>query len=201
MVNAISYLLTRLLLHESQINQNAEARNSKSSSYSTVMSHLEYMQSEASKNMEFHMQNMDNLQREANNTLTFLYLVVSASFSGALKLFLGGKITILAVALSCLCIYLTILAVCLVFGCMMAKRVKAPANEPKNLKIKSPYTSEEIQSFELENLQKRIEFNQARNVATGHRLNWVRVGICFSPIAFTICLVALYVMAAVVCRG
>ena len=179
---------------------NADVGNSKLPMYSNFVSHLEYMQSEASKNMDFHMQNMDNLQREANNTLTFLYVVISASFSGALKLFLDEKFIILAVSLSCLCIYLAVLAACLVFGCMMAKAVKAPANEPKNLKIKPPYTSEEIQEFELENLQKRIEFNRGRNATTGRRLNLVRILICFSPAIFIGVTVILYIASAAVCH-
>lgn len=149
------------------------------------MTHLEYMQSEASKNMDFHLQNMDNLQREANTTLTFLYVVISASFSGALKLFLDGKFTNLAIALSGLCIYLAFLAGCLLFGCMMARPVKAPANEPKNLNIPK-YTPEQIQGFELYNLQERIEFNRDRNARTAFRLNLVRVMVCVSPLIFAV---------------
>lgn len=147
------------------------------------------------------MQNMDNLQREAQNTLTFLYVVISASFSAALKLFVDGKLITLALAISGLCIYLTSLAVTLVFGCMMARAVKAPANEPKNLKLKFPYTSEEIQEFELENLQNRIDFNRDRNHTTARRLNRVRVLICLSPVFFIFGLAVLYVLAEMVCSA
>ena len=164
------------------------------------MSHLEYVQIEASKNMEFHLQNMDNLQRESNTTLTFLYVVISASFSAALKLFLDGKFTILAVALSCLCIYLVFLAVCLLFGCMMARPVKAPSNEPANLKIQAGYTSEEIQNFELENLQSRIEYNLDRNLATARRLNFVRILICLSPLFFISILAAIALFREMGCH-
>lgn len=165
---------------------NADVGNIPARLYSVFVTHLEYMQSEASRNMSFHMDNMDNLQKESNNTLTFLYVVISASFSGALKLFLDGKLTILAVSLSILCCYLALLAVCLVFSCMWAKDAEAPANEPRNLKIKEPYTSVEIQQFELENLQKRIEFNRNRNAKTGQRLNLIRVFICLSPVVFIV---------------
>ncbi|HZF00519.1 MAG TPA: hypothetical protein VE344_01345 [Methylomirabilota bacterium] len=164
------------------------------------MSHLEYMQSEASKNWEFHLQNMDNLQRESNTTLTFLYVVISASFSAALKLFLDEKFIILAVTLSFLCIYLVTLAVWLLFGCMMARSVKAPANEPKNLKIPDGYTSEQIQQFELENLQERIEYNANRNSSTARQLNRVRVAICFSPIVFVVVLTFIALLWAAGCH-
>jgi hypothetical protein len=164
--------------------RNAKVGNSNLRVYSKFVTHLEYMQQEAAKNMEFHLQNMDNLQKESNTTLTFLYVVISASFSAALKLFLDGKFIILAIALSFLCLYLVFLAVCLLLGCMMVRPVKAPANEPKNLKIPTGYSSEEIQNFELENLQVRIEYNLDRNLATARRLNFVRVAICLSPLFF-----------------
>ena len=136
------------------------------------------------------MDNLESLQRESNTTLTFLYVVISASFSGAVKLFSGGHSVGLALALSILCVYLAVLAAYLIFSCLMARTVKSPANEPKNLKIpppeegKNPYTSEQIQDFELENLQSRIEFNRNRNDKTARHLNIVRVMICASPIIF-----------------
>lgn len=157
------------------------------------------MQSEASKNMDFHLQNMDNLQREANNTLTFLYVVISASFSGSLKLFSGGNFTILAISLSSLCVFLAVLAICLLCGCLMARPVKAPSNEPKNLKVPNGYTSEQIQNFELENLQERIEFNRDRVATTAWRLNRVRILLCLSPFFFMGVLVVLLAVSELGC--
>ena len=148
------------------------------------MSHLEFVQQEAAKNMAFHLENMGILQKEANTTLTFLYVVISASFSGAVKLFSGGSLTVVALALSFLCIYLSALAVYLVFACLRARPVKAPANEPKNLKVPEGYSEEEIQQFVIENLQERIGFNRRRNDHTAQHLNIVRVLICSSPLVF-----------------
>lgn len=163
------------------------------------MTHLEYMQSEASKNMDFHMENMDNLQRESNNTLTFLYVAISACFSAALKIFLDGKYAVLWITLSLLCLYLVVVAVCLLFGCLMARPVQAPANEPQNLKIHDGFTSEQIQNAELENLQKRIDFNCERVAATARRLNCVRGCICLSPVFFMAVLVVLLVLSELGC--
>jgi hypothetical protein len=164
------------------------------------MSHLEYIQNEAAKNMAFHMENMDCLQRESNTTLTFLYVVIAASFSGAVKLFSGGNLTALALALSVLCVYLACLAAYLVFKCLMARVVKSPANEPKSLKMVDGYTSEQIQECELENLQKRIEFNVKRNEITARNLNIVRVMICAIPAVFLIATVFFWALVAL-CSG
>lgn len=155
------------------------------------MNHLEYIQHESSKNMDFHLQNMDNLQRESNTTLTFLYVVISASFSAGVKLFVDGGYPALAVSMAVICLFLVAAAIYLVIGCMMARSVKAPSNEPKNLKIQNGYTSEDIQNFELENLQERIEFNRDRNIASAQRLNRVRIMICASPVIFAVLLAGL----------
>lgn len=153
------------------------------------------MQSEAAKVWAFHTENMDCLQKESTTTLTFLYVVISASFSGAVKLFSDGKLTVLALALSVLCVYLAGLATYLVFTCLMARAVKAPANEPKNLKLVDGCTSEQIQEYELENLQARIEFNMKRNDITARNLNRVRVMICASPAVFLVATAFFWVMA------
>src|ERR1035441_8941812 len=54
------------------------------------------------------------LQKEANTTLTFLYVVISASFSAAVKLFIGPGSIVLAISLALLCFYLACLAAYLV---------------------------------------------------------------------------------------
>ena len=168
---------------------------SSSTKYLNAMSHLEFMQRESSKNMDFHMENMESLQKEAYTTVTFLFVVVSASFSGAVKIFSGGNLTGLALALSVLCVYLAGLAAYLVFACLMARTVKAPANEPKNLKLPAGYTSEEMQEFELEKLQERIQFNVERNARTARHLNIVRVLICASPLVFLATIVFFWVLS------
>lgn len=144
------------------------------------------MQQEAAKNMAFHLENMECLQKEANTTLTFLFLVISAAFSGSVKLFSAGNMVPLAISIASLCVYLTLIAVYLVYSCMRARDVDAPANEPKNLKIKDGLSSEEIQAFELENLQARIDFNKRRNAKTAFSLNLARFLICASPVVFLI---------------
>lgn len=83
-----------------------------------------------------------------------------------------------------LCVYLAGLAAYLVFACLRARTVKSPANEPKNLKLPDGYTPEEMQQFELEKLQERIDFNRQRNDRTARHLNIVRVMICASPVVF-----------------
>ena len=134
--------------------------------------------------MDFHMANMDGLQREANTTLNFLYVFISAVFSAILKLYFESGYEIFKIALAVLCLYLTATAVYLVISCMMARDVAAPTNEPKNLRDREGYTSEQIQNFELENLQLRIDSNRKRNEKTAFHLNAIRFLLCFSPLFF-----------------
>ena len=159
-----------------------------------MMQHLEFVQRESEKNMAFHMENMECLQRESNNTLTFLYVAVSASFSGALKIYAVNGFGVLSASLSFLCIYLTATSVYLVLACLKVRIVKAPANEPKNLKERVGYTSESLQGFELEKLQERIDFNRIRNEKTGFHLNAVRFLICFSPLVFFVFTVFFWIL-------
>jgi hypothetical protein len=158
------------------------------------MNHREYIQQEAAKNIAFHFECMECLQKESNNTLTFLYVVVAAAFSGAFKLFSSHGSKVLAGSLSILCAYLAFLAAYLVLKCLLARDAEAPANEPKNLKIKSPYSSEEIQDFELENLQIRIDRTKERNEKTAKNLNRVRVLICISPLIFFVAMAFLVLL-------
>jgi hypothetical protein len=148
------------------------------------MNHREYIQQEAAKNIAFHYDCMDCLQKESNNTLTFLYVVVAAAFSGSVNLFSSHGSKLLGLSLLVLCAYLAVLAMYLVFGCLMARDAEAPANEPKNLALKDTLTSEEIQDFELENLQARIDNTRLRNEKTAKNLNRIRVLICLSPLFF-----------------
>ena len=55
------------------------------------MEHLEFMEQQAEKNMQFHLDNMDCLAGEANTTLTLLYALVGASFMGTVSLFDPAK--------------------------------------------------------------------------------------------------------------
>ena len=165
------------------------------------MTHLEFVQGEATKNMDFHMQNMDNLQTEGNTTATFLSVAVSASFSAAVSIFAAGNHMKLALALSFLCVYLAIVGAYLVFACLRARYVQPPTNEPKNLKLQDGFTSEQIQQFELENLQGRIDSNRIRNDKAAWHLNCVRLLIFASPAFFSAVLafIALAAMLAHIC--
>jgi hypothetical protein len=147
------------------------------------MEHLEYVEREASKNMEHHIEDTECLNKEAHTTLSFLFVVISAAFAGAVRLFEAKAAWVWPVALAILCIYLSVLAFCLTFTCLMARDIQPPANEPKNLKLNGN-TLREIREAELENLQRRIELNQERNKKTGTNLNRIRLLICATPVLF-----------------
>ena len=124
--------------------------------------------------MEFHLENSDCLNRESHVTLTFIILAVSSSFAGAV---LGIRLT---------------------RYCLWAENVMAPSNEPKNLQLSlGTYALEEIREVELENLQARIEFNQARNARTGEHLNRSRLKICATPAVFLIGVLAIAIIGRV----
>jgi len=160
------------------------------------MTHLDYIEREAGKNAEFHLKDMECLNREAHATLSFLFVVVSASFAGAVRLWQTSQFPERGwgLALFSLCLYLSLLAACITRCCLMVEDVMPPSNEPENLKLQEGFVSEQIREAELGNLQKRIDFNAARNERVGDRLNRVRLLICASPVVFLLVALAVFVI-------
>jgi hypothetical protein len=137
------------------------------------------------KNMEFHLSNSDALCREANASLGILLTAgIGALGYTAHLVETSGPCEVWA-ATAAVAVHLFVTCVLLVYHCLSVDDVMPPTNEPQNLKCEG-YTWEEVLPVELDNLQVRIDFNQARNERTGAWLNNLRFAAFAVPVTFVV---------------
>ncbi len=144
---------------------------------------LDWTEKAALENMKFHLQNADNLAKEASTTLTVLLAGLGAALAYTLKAFDVGAVTSITAGATGLTLYLTALCGLLVFKCMKIEPIPAPTNEPRNLYQKD-FSLEALREVELSNTQERINQAVSRNDGTTAWLNRVRVMAVVSPIIF-----------------
>lgn len=148
---------------------------------------LEFVKDEADKTMEFHLKNLEALQQEAHVTLTFLFVVISASFSGATALFQKEGAAIWAWAMTLLCFYLGSIAIYLTMRCLKTKELWPPGNTPNNLIPHfAKFDLEAVQETALELMDERIKLNSMRCKETGNAINNTRVAIIASILVFPV---------------
>jgi hypothetical protein len=164
------------------------------------MNYLDYVEQQANANMQFHLDNLTSLKKEADGTLKILFLILSGTTGYTIKLLEGGRID-WAFVVGSVTAYLIFVAIYLTVKCLKTGDVQAPTNEPKNLLLKTTNNekSEELRKLELENLQDRIKLNRERNVCLGKHLNAARLMVCYSPLAFVASWIIFYVAARFSC--
>jgi hypothetical protein len=146
---------------------------------------LDWTEKAAQENLKFHLQNADNLAKEANTTLTVLLAALGAALAYTLKVFDAGTATAATAGAAGLTLYLTALCGLLVFKCMKIAPIPAPTNEPRNLYQKD-FALDALREVELNNTQERIDQAVARNDGTTAWLNKVRVLAVLSPFIFAV---------------
>lgn len=144
---------------------------------------LDWTEKAALENLKFHLQNADNLAKEASTTLTVFLAGLGAALAYTLKAIDAGAVTSTAAGATGLMLYLTALCGLLVFKCMKIAPIPAPTNEPRNLYQKD-FSLDVLREVELNNTQERINQAVARNDGTTAWLNRVRVMAVVSPLIF-----------------
>lgn len=145
---------------------------------------LDWTEKAALDNLKFHLQNADNLAKEASTTLTVLLAGIGGAIAYTLKGFDSGVATAATIGAGGLTLYLTVLCVLLVFKCMKIEPIPAPTNEPRHLYQKS-FDLNVLRELELDNMQERIDQAVRRNDGTTAWLNRVRVMAVLSPVIFS----------------
>jgi len=125
------------------------------------------------KNMEFHLENSESLSRDANASLSILLSAGLGALGYTAHLLEASAPTQVWAATGAAAVHLLIICGMMVRHCLSADDIMPPTNEPRNLKCEG-YEWEEILPVEIDNLQVRIDFNQARNRRTGICLNKLR---------------------------
>jgi len=144
---------------------------------------LSWAEKAALENIRFHLQIADSLAREAATTLTLLLAGIGGTVAHVVRGVDSNAISDTTIASLVLAIYLTVLAIVLIFKCMKIEAIPAPTNEPKNL-YQPEFELDELKKAELDNMQVRIEQIVYRNENTTGWLNEVRLFAAFSPVVW-----------------
>ena len=144
---------------------------------------LDWAEKAALENIKFHLQNSDNLAKEATTTLTVLLAGLGAALAYTLKALDSGIATTTTAGAAGMTLYLAALSGLLVFRCMKIAPIPAPTNEPRNLYQKG-FELDALREVELTNIQERIDQAVARNDGTTAWLNRVRLLAVLSPFIF-----------------
>jgi hypothetical protein len=159
------------------------------------MDKLEYAEKSADELMDFHLQDMELLNKEAHTTFTVIIAAIAGLFGYGLNIYdkvaegSGAHAPLLwAIATSLL--HLIIIGCVAVMETLMARAVMPKGNEPTNLMGEhlDKYTVEQIREVECLNLQARIDANQARNQKMGKCLNNLRLALVATPLIFGVAL-------------
>jgi hypothetical protein len=137
------------------------------------------------KNMEFHLGNSETLSRDANTSLSILLAAGLGALGYTANLIDKSAPTEVWAATGAVAVHLLIICGMMVRHCLSADDIMPPTNEPRNLKCEG-YEWEEILPVEIDNLQVRIDFNQARNKRTGTWLNRLRYAAFAVPTTFAL---------------
>ena len=135
--------------------------------------------------MEFHLGNSESLSRDANTSLSILLTAGLGALGYTAHLIETSAPTEVWAATGAVAVHLLIICGLMVRHCLSADDIMPPTNEPRNLKCEG-YEWDEILPVEIDNLQVRIDFNQARNKRTGTWLNWLRYVAFATPITFVL---------------
>ena len=161
---------------------------------------LDYVEKQADKNMEFHLKNIEALNKEAHTTLALLLVTIPASFTCSSKWFQSSGMETWAWAMALTCFYLIGNALYLSQS-VNPRDILAPANDARSListleSLRNQYTGKEhwswpknwdlisIREGELANLQDRIDSNVQREKDTATVVRRSRRMFILTPIAF-----------------
>ena len=140
---------------------------------------------EGKENAQFHLDNAEALCREANGSLTIVMAAGLGALGYTASLIEKAAPDNLVVATAMVSIHLFIVAGLLVRKCLSAEDIMPITNEPRNL-VHEDFEWEDVVSVEIENLNSRIDFNQARNKAVGNWLNRLRYAAFATPATFVV---------------
>lgn len=143
---------------------------------------FEWIEKAAVENLKQRLECADVLAKEAATTLTVLLAGIGGSLAFAIRL-LDGDYSASVVASTAVCLWLTLLAIILVFTCLKIDAIYVTYNEPKNLLKRKEHKNsfDAWRTAELLGMQYRIEKNVERNDRTAKYLNRVRAMAAVTP--------------------
>ena len=144
---------------------------------------IDWIEKQAAENLKFRLQICETLAKDANTLLTILITAIGAVVAYAIKSTENNGDSALLAGTIAMGAWLMIIALILVFKCIMTSKLIPIGNEPKKLNLEN-YNLEEIKVFELENVQNSIIHTAKRNQKTAYWLDKARLATVSSPLVF-----------------
>lgn len=144
---------------------------------------LEWIEKQASTNLNYRLQSFESLAKDANSLLNIMFAAIGAIVAFCIKHNPTGINDGLLVASLMLLVWLMAVAFLLVFKCIMTSEFLPPGNEPRHLKVDG-YSFESIRTYELENVQFSIDCIVKVIERMAFWLDKVRFLMILSPLIF-----------------
>lgn len=146
---------------------------------------LEWIEKQAQESLKARFATNEIIAKDAQTTLTVLLAGIGGSAAYAAKIFELGPAGPIEVAAAVVCVYFVILAVILVWFCMMFRSYPALYQNPENL-MHPECSLDAIRQAEIENMEVRIKEAAQLNAERAKRLNWLRIALIVSPFMFVV---------------
>lgn len=150
---------------------------------------LKWAEEQGLKNLQEKFTTGDNINKEAQTTLTYVLAAMGASFAYVVQA-VDKPLTPLVFGAAMLCVYFTALGIGLVWRTLFLGDFPSPYQEPKNLTQDPGAALDDVRAGELVNIGERIEEAKVWIRRKSRVINFVRASLVVSPIVF---LMALYV--------
>lgn len=150
---------------------------------------LKWAEEQGLKNLQEKFTTGDNMNKEAQTTLTYVFTGMGGTFAFMSK-GLDGPLTSFVFGNVILCGWFTILGVILVTRTLMLGAFPSPFQQPKNL-TKDPHVDlDTVRLAEIRNIDKRIEDATAWIVRKSRTINRIRAALLGSPVIFLFAVIA-----------
>lgn len=144
---------------------------------------LKWIEPQALESLKSRFQTAEILAREAQTTLTVLLAAIGGSAAYAAKILEDDPASSIEKAAAATCIYMIILALVLVYKCMMFRSYPAAYQDPINL-MQPNHTLHQLREAELKNIHDRITEAASINASRANSLNRIRFATALSPLIF-----------------
>lgn len=144
---------------------------------------LEWIEKQAQESLKARFVTAELIAKEAQTTLTVLLAGVGGSAAYAAKILEPGSTSPVSIAAAIVCVYLVVLSIVLVVGCMTFQSYPALYQDPKNL-MHPAYSLDEVREQEVNNVGERITEAKTINDTRASRLNRLRISAALSPVIF-----------------
>lgn len=147
---------------------------------------LKWAAEQGSKNLGEKFTTGDNMNKEAQTTLTYVLAAMGATFAYVFSA-LPSELTLFVAVAAVMCAYYTGFGIYLVRKTFVIGDFPSPYQQPANL-IRDPQVSlDDVLKAEIRDIEKRITEAETWISAKSNAINNVRLALVLSPLGFIAC--------------